>query len=56
LTKTELAERRKTEEAKGNGAFKPQRNRIISESLRAYAFFTASADKGAVRVVPEYPL
>jgi len=54
LTKTELAERRKEEEAKGrSAAFKPQRNRAVPESLRAYAFFAASADQGAVRVVPE---
>jgi dihydroxy-acid dehydratase len=56
LTETALAERRKAEEAKGCGAFKPQRNRIIPEALRAYAFFTSSADQGAVRVVPEKPL
>jgi dihydroxy-acid dehydratase len=54
LSETELTGRRKEEEGKGRmRAFKPQRNRIISEALRAYAFFTASADQGAVRVVPE---
>jgi dihydroxy-acid dehydratase len=53
LSDAELSGRRKEEEARGAGAFKPQRNRIIPESLRAYAFFAASADKGAVRVVPE---
>jgi dihydroxy-acid dehydratase len=53
LTKKELAERRKAEKAKGVKAFKPKRKRAISEALRAYALFAASADKGAVRVVPE---
>ncbi|MGA2508222.1 MAG: dihydroxy-acid dehydratase [Chitinispirillaceae bacterium] len=54
IPESELAKRRKEEEAKGPaGAFKPQRNRIISEALRAYAIFVASADQGAVRVVPD---
>jgi dihydroxy-acid dehydratase len=34
-------------------AFKPQRQRQIPEALRAYALFAASADKGAVRIIPE---
>jgi len=35
-------------------AFKPQgRNRKVSTALRAYALMAASADKGAVRVLPE---
>jgi dihydroxy-acid dehydratase len=53
ISEAELAKRRKEEEAKGANAFKPQRNRIIPESLKAYALFTSSADTGAVRVVPE---
>jgi dihydroxy-acid dehydratase len=48
----ELADRRSAEVAKGENAWKPIRDRIISEALRAYAFFAASADQGAVRVVP----
>jgi dihydroxy-acid dehydratase len=32
--------------------WKPQRDRKVSDALRAYAAFTTSASKGAVRVVP----
>jgi dihydroxy-acid dehydratase len=50
----ELATRRKKEETKGNTAFTPtDRNRSISVALKAYALFAASADKGAVRILPE---
>lgn len=46
-------ERRKKELSKGEQAFKPvNRNRTISQSLRAYALFASSADQGAVRVLP----
>jgi dihydroxy-acid dehydratase len=48
----ELARRRREEEAKGAAAFIPARQRNIPASLRAYAHFAASADKGAVRIVP----
>jgi dihydroxy-acid dehydratase len=48
----ELARRRSEEEAKGGKAFVPDRERIISPALRAYAHFAASADQGAVRRVP----
>ncbi len=54
ITDTELAMRRKKEEAKGVGAFRPtDRQRTISTALKAYALFAASADKGAVRLLPE---
>jgi dihydroxy-acid dehydratase len=54
LTKKELDERRKAEEAKGKTAFKPRgRKRVISEALRAYALMASSADMGAVRIVPK---
>ena len=47
-----LAERRETEEARGAQAFTPKnRKREISNALKAYAKFAASADKGAVRVL-----
>jgi len=50
----ELESRREKEIAKGRMAFKPQgRNRKVSTALRAYALMAASADKGAVRVLPE---
>ena len=53
ISRKELAGRRKQERAKGVSAFKPRRQRHISEALRAYALFAASADKGAVRIVPD---
>ena len=54
VTPEELAERREKEEALGNGAFSPRgRDRQISDALRAYALFAASADVGAVRILPE---
>ena len=54
LTDAELAERRKKEAAKGSMAFQPvDRQRPISTALRAYALFAASADKGAVRILPK---
>jgi len=50
----ELEKRRAEELAKGKEAFKPVgRNRYISPALRAYSLFAASADEGAVRVLPE---
>jgi dihydroxy-acid dehydratase len=50
----ELAARRAKEEAKGAAAYKPtNRDRSISKALQAYALFAASADKGAVRILPE---
>jgi dihydroxy-acid dehydratase len=53
VSEDELEDRRKQERSKGDMAFKPQRNRQISQALRAYALFAASADKGAVRIIPE---
>ena len=50
----ELAVRRHKEEAKGSLAFRPvDRTRVVSTALRAYALLAASADQGAVRIVPE---
>jgi len=47
----ELAKRRKEEEAKGAGAFKPNRNRVVSKALKIYAQNVSSADQGAVRLI-----
>ena len=48
----ELASRRTALEAAGG--YRPkQRERQVSDALRAYAAFAQSADKGAVRVVPD---
>ena len=52
VSEDELARRRKEEEAKGDRAFTPIRERTVSPALRAYAHFAASADQGAVRIVP----
>lgn len=51
----ELATRRAAMEAKGTAAWKPEeeRKRKVTTALRAYAAFATSADKGAVRRVPE---
>jgi len=49
----ELESRRAEEQAKGAAAFKPRRQRTVSQALRAYALFAASADQGAVRILPE---
>ncbi|WP_436641426.1 dihydroxy-acid dehydratase [Microbaculum sp. FT89] len=48
----ELARRRKAQEAEGWKPAEPRKRRVTT-ALRAYAAFATSADKGAVRVVPE---
>jgi dihydroxy-acid dehydratase len=47
----ELQKRRAEEEAKGNMAFKPNRQRVVSKALKAYASMVSSADKGAIRII-----
>jgi dihydroxy-acid dehydratase len=49
---TELKKRRAAELKKGKKAWTPKRKRVISEALKAYAIFAASADMGAIRIVP----
>ncbi len=49
LSEEELAERRRQEEARGEAAFTPLREREVSDALRLYARFASSADLGAVR-------
>jgi len=53
LDNGELQNRRNEEEAKGTLAWKPNRDRTVSDALKAYALLASSADKGAVRVLPE---
>ena len=54
VDKDELERRKAEEEAKGKDAYTPVgRDRVVSDALKAYAYFAASADKGAVRVIPE---
>lgn len=51
ISPDELQQRRAEEEAKGENAFKPQRERAVSKALKAYAAFVSSADLGAVRMI-----
>jgi dihydroxy-acid dehydratase len=52
VSNEELARRRKAMEKKGAKAWKPaKRDRHVSQALEAYALFTTSASKGAVRDV-----
>ena len=51
LSDAELEGRRKEELARGSKAFTPERDRQVSQSLRAYASMVSSADKGAVRIL-----
>ena len=53
ISEEEIQRRMEIEKRKGTSAFKPIRDRRVSESLRAYAYMVSSADKGAVRIVPE---
>ena len=54
VSDAELEKRRKAEEAKGKEAFKPSgRNREVSTALQIYSLLAESADKGAVRKLPE---
>jgi len=51
LPQEELDKRRKSEEIKGDKAFKPNRKREVSAALKLYARFVSSADEGAVRMI-----
>ena len=51
ISNEELQARRDEEEAKGENAFRPLRERNVSKALRVYAAFVSSADKGAVRII-----
>jgi dihydroxy-acid dehydratase len=44
-----LGKRRATMEARGADAWRPNRDRVVSEALRGYALMTTSAARGAVR-------
>jgi dihydroxy-acid dehydratase len=48
-----LDARRAAEVAKGNDAFRPNRDRAVSLALKAYALMTTSASRGAVRDLSE---
>ncbi|NQS71452.1 MAG: dihydroxy-acid dehydratase [Desulfobulbaceae bacterium] len=49
VSEEELTVRRQKEEERGAQAYTPERERVVSKALQAYARFAASADKGAVR-------
>ncbi len=54
LSEAELAQRRAEEEERGADAFTPRdRERKVSQALRAYAALTTSADRGAVRDISQ---
>ncbi len=55
ISDQELDERRKLEEQKGKAGWKPgDRQRNITQALKAYASMVTSADRGAIRIVNEY--
>lgn len=51
VSDADLEKRRAKELAKGNLAFKPNRDRTVSKALKAYASMVSSADLGAVRII-----
>ena len=53
LSDDELTKRRDIMEARGKVAWRPNRTRVVSQALRAYAALATSADKGAVRDVSQ---
>jgi dihydroxy-acid dehydratase len=54
VNEDELSRREAEEEKRGSAAFTPMtRDRVVSTALKAYALLASSADKGAVRELPE---
>jgi dihydroxy-acid dehydratase len=53
ISDDDLGKRREAMEAKGKDAWKPNRTRVVSQALRAYAALATSADRGAVRDVSQ---
>ena len=53
VSDTKLAARRTAMEARGFDAWRPQRERMVSPALQAYAAMTTSASRGAVRDVSQ---
>ncbi|NQU57137.1 MAG: dihydroxy-acid dehydratase, partial [Rhodospirillales bacterium] len=53
ISDDDLAKRRETMETKGKDSWKPNRTRVVSQALRAYAALATSADRGAVRDVSQ---
>src|SRR5690606_15086554 len=54
ISDEELAQRRAEMDARGADAWKPvDRQRVVSQALKAYAALATSADRGAVRDVSQ---
>jgi len=54
ISDEELAARRAEMESRGSKAWKPvNRERVVSQALKAYAALATSADRGAVRDVSQ---
>ncbi|HYP90228.1 MAG TPA: dihydroxy-acid dehydratase, partial [Polyangiaceae bacterium] len=53
VSDAELSSRRQHMHAKGKDAFRPNRDRYVSQALQAYALMTTSAAMGAVRDVSQ---
>ena len=54
ISDDELTKRRQAMEAKGDTAWQPvNRERVVSQALRAYAVMTTSAARGAVRDISQ---
>lgn len=53
ISEDELERRRTAMEGRGAGAWKPVRDRTVTQALRAYAAMTTSAARGAVRDVTQ---
>jgi dihydroxy-acid dehydratase len=51
ISDDQLKERKSEEESKGADAYRPKRDRNITQALKAYARFVTSADLGAVRKI-----
>jgi dihydroxy-acid dehydratase len=49
ISDAEIDTRRQAEEARGEQAYRPARNRVVSKALQAYGKLAASADTGAIR-------
>jgi dihydroxy-acid dehydratase len=51
VSEEELTARREAENTKGELAYQPKRDRIVSKALKIYAHFANSADTGAIRIL-----
>jgi dihydroxy-acid dehydratase len=53
VTPADLEKRRRAMEARGPVAWRPNRDRLVSQALQAYALMTTSAARGAVRDIAQ---